>query len=127
MINLSNRLARKPPAAKKEKLQVVENYVVRGECRRCGWCCTVDYVPVDRSKLNVESLFLITARGGRIVRMDGVEGLFIEYPLRCNHLTQAMGCSLWDTPIRPSQCEKSACIDGHIHAADLDSAAIKKG
>ena len=97
----------------------VDPPIIMQNCQRCGFCCTVDLIPIDRSKLTVEGLFLIESRNGRVVTIDGQEGLYLEYPLRCKFLTSNMLCALWDTPIRPAPCEKSCCLNGRVKAADL--------
>jgi len=124
----------KPPASKRrrgrgqvqpeirpfvETIDTVDEPVVLPECQRCGFCCTVDLIPIERSKLTVEGLFLIESRNGRVVTIDGHEGLYLEYPLRCKFLTSNMLCALWDTPIRPAPCEKSGCLNGRVKPADL--------
>jgi len=93
--------------------------VARPVCERCGLCCTLDYIPVNRSSLTVEGLFLIKSRGGRVVTLDGDPGLYLEYPLRCTYLTPMMTCGLWDTPLRPVPCEQSPCLKGRVREADL--------
>ena len=93
--------------------------VARPVCERCGLCCTLDYIPVNRSSLTVEGLFLIKSRGGRVVTLNGDPGLYLEYPLRCAYLTPMMTCGLWDTPLRPVPCEQSPCLKGRVREADL--------
>ena len=100
-------------------IDTVDDPVVLPECQRCGFCCTVDLIPIERSKLTVEGLFLIESRNGRVVTIDGHEGLYLEYPLRCKFLTSNMLCALWDTVIRPAPCEKSGCLNGRVKPADL--------
>ena len=90
------------------------------DCRRCGWCCTVDLVPIKPELIDRDSLYLIECRGGQLVNIQGQPGLYIQYPLRCKYLQSNMLCALWNTPIRPAPCENSPCLQGRITPAVLD-------
>ena len=90
------------------------------DCHRCGYCCTVDLIPIDETLIDRDALYLIECRGGQLVRLEGSTRLFVQYPLRCKYLQSSMACGLWNTPIRPVQCERSPCLHGRVSPAILD-------
>jgi len=84
------------------------------ECKRCGWCCTVNIIPIIPGTIDTDTIELLVCRGISIVTIDGWPGEFMLEKAVCCHLEPTMLCSLHTCGLKPKKCREAECIQDKV-------------